>query len=179
MLRAVLYHPEQIQRHLDSGVDVDAIQKTVVQYTENGHSGKTEIDRTYLTIAVRHDCPDAVRELLACGADPNLGVSAMGYTALTWAVRVRHIDIARMLLDAGADPNLRAKTPHSDGQAPVLWAARKNDPEILRLLLSRGAGPLVKDLNGMTAMDYAEIWKREEIKSVLAQHDAISNPAID
>lgn len=172
MMRAVLFHPEEIGDCLRDGQDVNELRKEGSNYSSMGKSGTFEVDRTYLALAVRHNRPEAVRELLANGADPNLTAATMGYTPLAWAARANSVEIATMLLDAGADPNLRSKTPFNDGEYAIHWAARKDNPEMMKLLLDRGADPNVTDRNGDTCLDIAETWKRQGIKHVLSQHDA-------
>ncbi len=76
---------------------------------------------------------DAVRALLAAGADPK-AKNAFDATALMWGVT--NLEKVRLLVDAGADVNARSK----QGMTPLLIAASNaGSIEIVRLLLAKGA----------------------------------------
>ena len=77
---------------------------------------------------------DAVRALLAHGANVNAAELQNNQTALMWAAAERHPDVVRALMEAGAD--LRARSRH--GFTALHFAAREGDLEITRLLLAAG-----------------------------------------
>jgi ankyrin repeat protein len=89
---------------------------------------------TALHLAVDH--PDAVRLLLARGADPNARDVGDNATPLHVAAARRALETVRALLDAGADV-------HGDGDVHeggvIGWAAHKDNAEVVNLLLERGA----------------------------------------
>jgi len=88
---------------------------------------------TPLMQAVLYGDLEAVRLLLANGADPNIHNEA-GATPLMWAAADAHK--TRLLLEHGADVNARS----DDGRTPLLIAAGQfGNDEVLRLLLDRGA----------------------------------------
>ena len=76
----------------------------------------------------------AVRELLAAGADPNATVH--GYTALYIAASEEHLAIVQELLAAGADPNAMY-----NGYTAIYTAAQRGNLAIVRKLLAAGADP--------------------------------------
>lgn len=99
---------------------------------------------TDLHTAARSGDVDAVRSLLASGADPNAREDGDNTYPLHWAAANRHLDIVRMLLDAGGDPHGLgdvhqldaigwATFYHPDGGQPG------DQPEIASLLVERGA----------------------------------------
>ena len=104
---------------------------------------------TPLVFAVRRNAMDAVRVLLAAGADIN-GATGDQWTPLLVAIQNRYYRLAMFLLDHGADPNIanhRGWTPlylaidnrnieHGD------YPARKPDMdhlEVIKALLDHGA----------------------------------------
>jgi ankyrin repeat protein len=78
-------------------------------------------------------------------------------TALSYAAQQGQMRIALRLLDAGADVN-RAD---NEGITPLMWAVQGEHPEMVRLLLARGANPAIRDHEGQTARQQAEMWKFE------------------
>jgi ankyrin repeat protein len=80
---------------------------------------------------------DAVRSLLASGADPNEPeeCNAPHGRALYSAVYERHYDIAKLLLEHGANPNQEVE---SSADAPSI-AIMNSDTRMIELLASYGA----------------------------------------
>jgi len=86
--------------------------------------------------------PDAVKILLAAGADPKTK-NAFDATPLIWAAA--SMEKVRLLVDAGADVNVRSK----QGMTPLLVAASTaGSIEIVRYLIGKGA-----DVNGSGKSD--------------------------
>lgn len=79
---------------------------------------------------------DAVRLLLANGADPRLP-DPQGDTALHHAASTRDPAVSQALLDAGADPNAQ----DGQGQSPLARALLAGNGSVAELLLARGADP--------------------------------------
>ena len=91
---------------------------------------------------------DAVKVLLAGGANVSAAETIKGQTSLMWAVSEGHRDVVRALLDSGADVNAR-----STGQfTPLLFAARGGDIELARLLLAAGAEIDAKSADGISLL---------------------------
>jgi cytochrome c551/c552 len=93
---------------------------------------------TPLMFAALYGSVSDMRQLLDCGADPNVRNDA-GATALMWAAG--DIDKVRLLLERRAEINVRSQ----DGRTPLMIAAsRFGSTPVLALLLERGANPNVK-----------------------------------
>jgi ankyrin repeat protein len=116
---------------------------------------------------------DAVKALLAGGANVNAAETAKGQTALMWAVSEGHRDVVRALVDYGADVNAR-----STGQfTPLLFAARGGDIELARLLLAAGADIDAKGTDGSTPLLIATF--RGHVNLAKALLDAGADPNAD
>ncbi|KAG7382943.1 hypothetical protein PHYBOEH_010168 [Phytophthora boehmeriae] len=87
-----------------------------------------------LHLAARNNHPNAVKELLARGADPSARTGD-SYTALHIAVQAGNVDCVKELLDAGADPNLT----DYQGNGAIHMAAETGDIPTAKLLVARGA----------------------------------------
>jgi uncharacterized protein len=124
--------------------------------SEGGRSDPTSMGgTTALLFAVREGHMDAVRELVAAGADVNKVNAADNLSALTSAIINGQLDIAKFLLDNGANPKLASKgglTPlyaTVDAQwpertwypPPSLAEQKTNHLELLKALLDKGADP--------------------------------------
>ncbi|HUP41381.1 MAG TPA: ankyrin repeat domain-containing protein, partial [Vicinamibacterales bacterium] len=89
---------------------------------------------TCLHLSVRH--PEALRLLIARGADSNARDVADNASPLHFAAADGQLDSVRALLDAGADVH-GAGDLHGGGV--IGWAARKGNESVVNLLLQRGA----------------------------------------
>ncbi|KAE9193300.1 hypothetical protein PF002_g23948 [Phytophthora fragariae] len=87
-----------------------------------------------LHLAARNNHPNAVKELLARGADPSARTGD-SYTALHIAVQAGNVECVKELLDAGADPNVT----DYQGNAAIHMAAESGDISTAKLLVARGA----------------------------------------
>ena len=90
---------------------------------------------TPLTSAALYGDADAVRQVLAAGADVNAATEA-GTSALMLAVH--DAEKTRVLLRAGANPNQR---PEDGRTALIIAAARVGSAAVVKLLLDAGADP--------------------------------------
>jgi ankyrin repeat protein len=103
---------------------------------------------------------NALRE----GASPRWR-DEQGLTALSYAAHQGEVRIARRLLDAGADVN---HVDH-DGMTPLMWAVQGDHLAMVRLLLQRGANPALRDREGQSARDQAEVWKLADVVDLLRE----------
>jgi len=105
---------------------------------------------------------NAVRTLLAHGADPNLPYKA-GITPL--------MCVSQHVARARAKVNARSK----GGLTALHFAARHNEPEIAELLISVGAQVNARDPKGATPLHYASQKGGEEMIQVLLSAGADRN----
>jgi uncharacterized protein len=107
---------------------------------------------TSLHLAAFFGGAEAVRALLAAGADPDADdANPFHVRPLHSAVSVGDADATRALLEAGADPNVRQQR----GYTPLHGAAHNDDAQLVRLLLDHGADRSLTTDDGQTAADLA------------------------
>lgn len=95
---------------------------------------------------------DAVRAILATGADPDADAdNPFKVRPLHSACATGDHASAAALLAAGANPNL----PQQGGYTPLHSAAHLDDAELTRLLLDHGADPRATEDSGKTPYDMA------------------------
>jgi ankyrin repeat protein len=100
--------------------------------------------------AVREGDAAAVKQMLAHGADPNAPEGVNDWTPLLHAIHKNQIVSVQALLDGGADPNRAVNS-----LTPLMMAAGYGYTPIVKVLLARGANPRLRDLDDLTAVDYA------------------------
>ena len=107
---------------------------------------------TALHLAAFFGQDDAVRLLLARGADPDVpGTGWMTGTPLNAAASARHATVVALLLEAGADPDAVQR----GGWTPLHSAAHNGDARTVELLLAHGADPSPVDDDGRSVGDMA------------------------
>lgn len=95
--------------------------------------------------------PEAIRVLLAHGADVNQYAKVPHVQGLHSAAAGKCVECVRLLLDAGADPN----SPQDEGFRALHEAAVNDHRALAELLISRGAKADLKDDRGRTSADMA------------------------
>jgi hypothetical protein len=107
---------------------------------------------TPLIAATRRGAVNALRLLLAEGADPNLPDNrATGWPPVKHAVHSQQLAALRALLEAGADPDNRGR----GGEIPLVMAAAEVDPGFVKALLAHGADPRADGNQGSQVMSKA------------------------
>ncbi|MFE5558925.1 ankyrin repeat domain-containing protein [Streptomyces sp. NPDC056544] len=148
------YHPlaNGLGRAAEAG-DTDLVRRLLAEGAEADAwvlGGRRALD-----LAVCAGQVEAVRLLLASGADPRLDAGPYGEaTPLALAVMNGYADVARALLDAGAPPGGAAGGLR---YVPLILAAASSEggsPEIVDLLLDRGAD-IEETRRDCTALDWA------------------------
>jgi ankyrin repeat protein len=141
-----------------------AALRTLVR--ERGVDGKDAQGQTPLMLAAAFGSDEAVRLLLAAGANARSATDT-GLTPLHLAA----VSVAktRMLMDAGADVNAVS----SIGRTPLLVASSATgNAEVVKLLISRGADVNVADAVGITPLIAAANVNDTEIATLLLAHGA-------
>lgn len=128
---------------------------------------KTEVetlnkaDESPLMMAALKGQLDWCRKLIARGA----AVNKTGWTPLHYAATQGHVDVMRLLLEEHAF--IDAESPNRT--TPLMMAARYGTVDAARLLLQEGAEPLLKNEQGMSAIDFANSVNRADMADLIAQ----------
>lgn len=117
-------------------------------------------DESALMIASLKGMTDMVRLLLDKEAD----VNKPGWTPLHYAATGGHLQIMQLLLDNHA--YIDAASPN--GSTPLMMAAMYGTPSAVKLLLEAGADPLLKNQQGLTAIDFAQHADRPDSLNIIA-----------
>lgn len=113
-----------------------------------------------LMIAALKDNIGAATSLLKRDAD----VNKTGWTPLHYAATSGSLAILSLLLDKHA--YIDAESPN--GSTPLMMAAMYGTPQAVKLLIDAGADPLLKNQQGLTAIDFARRTNRTESIDLLA-----------
>lgn len=101
-----------------------------------------------LIAAARKSNVEAVKSLLAKGADPN-AKTQYGATPIFFACDRGNAEIVKLLLDAGADPNVQDTFYKSN---PLSWAIQRDHAEVVKVLVEKN--PKSKEMAmGMAASE--------------------------
>ena len=90
-------------------------------------------------------------------------VNRSGWAPLHYACTNGHLDIALFLLDKGAVVD----APSPNETTPLMMAIRAGNIQLVRLLLDRGADIRIRNQQGYSAIDVAELFNQEEIQKGL------------
>ncbi|HVV99943.1 MAG TPA: ankyrin repeat domain-containing protein [Planctomycetaceae bacterium] len=136
---------------LISGGSIDAVV-LLLQYRANANGSGPVGDCPPLMAAVLNRRLDAVRILLAAGANPNVR-NDDGDSALFQAVLENDLPMASVLLACGAAQNIDEIGPLEFTTSLGLAASNLN-VKMVELLLSYGANPDINDSNHAKAYEY-------------------------
>jgi hypothetical protein len=90
-------------------------------------------------------------------------VNRSGWTPLHYACTNGHLEIAAFLLDKGAIVD----APSPNETTPLMMAIRAGNIQLVRLLLDRGADIRIRNQQGYSAIDVAELFNQEDIQKGL------------
>lgn len=122
-------------------------------------SEKDALGTPVLSLAVRERHIGMVELLLAKGALVDATSKDRNYTALMDAAQIGEMQIAKILLEHGANPNTQSK----DGQTALILAVGRQDVQVIDILLKASSDYTIKDCMGMSALDYANLFRNKEI----------------
>ncbi len=143
--------PEIVQEFLEAGMSINS---------------RDDTGTPMLNIACRNDNYEFVEMMLGLGADINAVSEDRGYTAVMDAVWRGNEKITKYLISKGADLN----TINKEGQNNLILAVGANRESLVKLLAENGANPDVKDMMGMSAYNYAMLFKKQRLVEILTPY---------
>ena len=117
-------------------------------------------DESPLMLASLKGLLGVVVKLIERGAD----VNKPGWAPLHYAATNGHLEVMNVLLEHHA--YIDAASPN--GSTPLMMAAMYGTPSAVKLLLEAGADPSLKNIQGMTAIDFAQRDKRLDSAEIIA-----------
>lgn len=108
-------------------------------------------DATPLLLAVQKNNIEAVRILLAAGADPNVR-GDVGYSPLRWCAEHGYLEMARLLLLCGATKMID-DWGGDNAMTALGLAVRGLNVDMVKLLLAYGANPQARDIDECSPLD--------------------------
>jgi len=94
----------------------------------------------------------------------NADVNKPGWAPLHYAATNGHIDVMNLLLDENA--YIDAASPN--GTTPLMMAAHYGTPSAVKLLLEAGADPMLKNDQGLSALDFANRASRTDSAHIIS-----------
>jgi uncharacterized protein len=150
-----------------------------------------------LFLALRDDAPEIASFLLGQASVQVEVRTAQGESPLMMAALKGRLELARRLIERKAEVNKPGWTPlhyaatnadgaslavtrlllehHAyidaespNGSTPLMMAAHYGHPSVVKLLLEEGADPMLKNQQGLTAIDFANRAQRAESAEIIA-----------
>jgi ankyrin repeat protein len=143
--------PDIVHEFLEAGMSINA---------------RDDTGTPMLNIACRNDNFEFVEMMLDLGAELNSVSEDRGYTAVMDAVWRGNEKITKYLISKGADLN----TINKEGQNNLILAVGANRESLVKLLAENGADPDVKDMMGMSAYNYAVLFKKQRLVDILTPY---------
>ena len=140
--------PEIVHEFLEAGMSINS---------------RDDLGTPMLNIACRNDNFEFVEMIFDLGAEINAVSEDRGYTAVMDAVWRGNEKITKYLISKGADLN----TINKEGQNNLILAVGANRESLVKLLAENGADPDVKDMMGMSAYNYAVLFKKQRLVEIL------------
>ena len=133
---------------------------TLIDWPKTEVESRTAQDESPLMISALKGQFDLASRLIERGAD----VNKPGWTPLHYAATNGHVAVIRLLLDKHAYIDAAAPS----GTTPLMMAAHYGTPEAIKVLLDEGADPMLKNLQGLSAIDFANRAGRKESAELIA-----------
>ena len=136
------------------------VAATLIAWPKTDVEARNSKDESPLMLASLKGLLEVARQLIERGAD----VNKPGWAALHYAATHGHLEVMNLLLENHA--YIDASSPN--GSTPLMMASLYGTAAAVKLLLEAGADPLLKNEQGLTAIDFAYRDSRAESAEIIA-----------
>lgn len=136
------------------------VAAVLIKWPKTNVEARTQQDESPLMLASLKGLTEVCQQLIARGAD----VNKPGWAPLHYAATHGHLAVMTLLLDNYA--YIDAASPN--GTTPLMMAANYGTPSAVKLLLEAGADPLLKNEQGLSAIDFAQRANRPDSAEIIA-----------
>lgn len=136
------------------------VASVLMDWDKTTVESRNAADESPLMLASLKGLLGVVVKLIERGAD----VNKPGWAPLHYAATKGHLEVMNVLLEHHA--YIDAASPN--GSTPLMMAAMYGTPSAVKLLLEAGADPSLKNIQGMTAIDFAQRDKRFDSAEIIA-----------
>ena len=136
------------------------VANVLMDWDKTAVEQRNAADESPLMLASLKGLLPVVVKLIERGAD----VNKPGWAPLHYAATRGHIDVMNILLEKHA--YIDAASPN--GSTPLMMAALYGTPSAVKLLLEAGADPSLKNMQGLTAIDFAQRDNRTDSAQIIA-----------
>lgn len=136
------------------------VASVLMDWDKTTVESRNAADESPLMLASLKGLLPVVVKLIDRGAD----VNKPGWAPLHYAATKGHLDVMNLLLEKHA--YIDAASPN--GSTPLMMAAMYGTPAAVKLLLEAGADPTLKNIQGLTAIDFAQRDKRIDSAEIIA-----------
>lgn len=135
------------------------VAKELISWPQTKVDIRNDKDESPLMLAALKGHLALVKQLVERDAD----VNKTGWTALHYAASGGHVEVIDFLLENSA--YIDAESPN--GTTPLMMAAMYGSPESVKMLIQAGADLNLKNMLGMTALDFAVRANRQNSKELI------------
>ena len=136
------------------------VVSALIAWPKTNVEARNAKDESPLMLASITGLLDVAKQLIDRGAD----VNKPGWAPLHYAATKGHVALMELLLEQHA--YIDAASPN--GSTPLMMASLYGTPSAVKLLLEAGADPLLKNEQGLTAIDFAYRDQRAESAEIIA-----------
>jgi ankyrin repeat protein len=136
------------------------VAAVLIDWPQTNVEVRSKQDESPLMLASLQGLTEICQLLIAKGAD----VNKPGWAPLHYAATHGHLAVMTLLLDN--DAYIDAASPN--GTTPLMMAAHYGTPAAVTLLLEAGADPMLKNDQGLSAIDFAHRANRPDVTEIIA-----------
>lgn len=133
--------------------------RVIAQWPQTRVEARNAADESALMLAALNGDLALCQLLIGRNAD----VNKTGWTPLHYAATGGHLDVMRLLLDEHA--YIDAESPNRT--TPLMMAAMYGTPAAVKTLLEAGADPMLKNIQSLSALDFALRASREDSAEII------------